>query len=100
MTGGIQGINTENFYQELGLESLQNRSKLLRLCLFYKIYKDHTPPDLRNVILKNFKSSYSLRATTEISLFRMKHGFFKSFSPSMIIEWNDLDYSLRNARFN
>ena len=37
-------------------------------------------------------------ATNEIPLFRGKHGFFKiSFFPSTIIEWNNLDYHLRNA---
>ena len=50
MTGAIRGTNTEKLDQELGLESLQNRRKLRRLCLFYKIYKDHTPPYLHNFI--------------------------------------------------
>ena len=36
--GAIRGTNTLKFYQELGLESLQNRRKLRRLSLFYKIY--------------------------------------------------------------
>ena len=54
MTGAIRGTNTERLYQELGLESLQNRAKLRRLCLFYKIFKDHTPPYLHNLIPKKF----------------------------------------------
>ena len=54
ITGAIQGTITEKLYQELRLESLQNRRKLRRLCLFYKIHKDHTPPYLHNVIHKNF----------------------------------------------
>ena len=78
MTGAIRGTNMKKLYQELGLESLQNRRELRRLCLFYKIYKDHTPPFLQNLIPQNFQSSYSLRATKEIPLFRVKHGFFKS----------------------
>ena len=86
MTGTIRGTNTERLYQELGLEPLQNRHKLPRLCLFYKIYKGHTPPYLHNFISKNFQSSYSLRTTNDIPLFRVKHGFFKSFFPSRIIE--------------
>ena len=78
MTGAIRGTNNEKLYQKLGLESLQNNRKLRRLCLFYKIYKDHTPTYLHNLIPKNFQSSYSLRTTNEILLFRVNDGFFKS----------------------
>lgn len=70
MTGAIRGTNTEKFYQESGLEILENRRKIRRLCLFYKIYEDHTPPYLLNLIPTNFpifpQSSHSLRATKEI----------------------------------
>ena len=40
--GAIRGTNTVKLYQELGLESLQNRRKLKRLSLFYKIYNDQS----------------------------------------------------------
>ena len=63
MTGIIWETNTETLYQELGLESLQNRCKLQRLRLFNKIYKDHIPLFLHHLIPKNSQSSYSLRAT-------------------------------------
>ena len=65
MTGAIRGANTERLYQDLGLESQQNKPKLRRLCLFEKIYEDHTPPYLHNLIPQNFQSPYSLRATKE-----------------------------------
>ena len=53
---------------------------------------------LHNLIPKNVPYSYSLRATKEIPLFRVKHGFFKSYVfPSAIIEWNNLDHYLHNA---
>ena len=56
MTGAILETNTtKKLYQELGLESLQNRRKLRSLCLFYKIYKHHTQPYLHNLIPKLFK---------------------------------------------
>ena len=98
MTGAIRKTNTERLYQKLELESLQNRRKLQSLCLFYIIYKDHTPSYLHNLIPKIFQSSYSLRTNKVIPSFRVKHGFFKSsFFPSKIIEWNNLDYYLRNA---
>ena len=98
MTRATRGTNTEKLYQEFGLESLSNRGKLQRLCLFYKIYKNHILPYLHNLILKNFQRSYSLRTTKEIPLFRVIYGFFKSsFLPSTIIEWNNFDYYSRNA---
>ena len=49
MTSAIRRTNTEKLYQQLRLESLQNRLKLQRLYLFYKIYKDHTPRYLHNL---------------------------------------------------
>ena len=41
---------TVNLYQELGLKSLQNRRKLIRLSLFYKIYNDQSLLYLYNLI--------------------------------------------------
>lgn len=37
MTGAIRGTNIEKLHQGLGLEFLENRSMLRRLCRFYKI---------------------------------------------------------------
>ena len=78
IAGAIRGTNIEELYQEFGLGSLENRRKLGRLCLFCKIYKDHTSSYLHNLIPINFQSSYSLRGIKEIPLFRVK--FFFSFN--------------------
>ena len=52
MTGAVRGTNTTGkLYQELELESLQNRRKLRSLSLFYKIYKHHTPLFLQNLVM-------------------------------------------------
>ena len=50
ITGAIRGTDTVKVYQELGLESLQNRRKLRRFSLFYKIYNDQSPLYLYNLI--------------------------------------------------
>ena len=63
MTRAIRGTNTKKHYQGLGLEPLQNNRKFRCLCLFYKIYKDHSPPYFHNLILTDFISPYSFRAT-------------------------------------
>ena len=100
ITGAIRGTDTEKLYQELGLESLRNRRKLRRLSLFYKIYKDQSPLYLYNLIPAKTPGNYPLRNVKEIPTIKVKHRFFEnSFFPATITEWNDLDYSLRNAPF-
>ena len=37
ITGEIKGTSREKLYQELGLEYLQQRRWMRRLCLFYKV---------------------------------------------------------------
>ena len=39
ITGAIRGTSSEKLYQELGLESLQQRRWYLKLCTFLKIIK-------------------------------------------------------------
>ena len=100
ITGATRGTVTEELYQELGLESLRNRLKLRRLSLFYKIYKDQSPLHLYNLIPAKTPGNYPLRNVKEIPTINVKHRFFEnSFFPAIITEWNDLDYSLRNAPF-
>ena len=43
ITGAVPGINTIKLYQELRLESLQNRRKVRRLSLNYKLYNEQSP---------------------------------------------------------
>ena len=94
IAGAIRGTNTVKLYQELGLESLQNRRKLRRLSLFYKIYNDQSPLYLYNLI----PAKTPLRNLKEIPTIKLNHRFFEnSFFPATITEWNDLDYSLRSA---
>ena len=41
--GGIRGSFRERLYQELGLESLQQRRWFRKLCYFFKITKNQSP---------------------------------------------------------
>ena len=43
ITGAIRGSSKEKLYQELGLESLEQKSWFQKLCTFYKIYKNQSP---------------------------------------------------------
>lgn len=77
MTFKIGETDAEQLYQEIGLGFSQNRLKVRRLYWFYKINKDHVPTYLYNLIPTNFESAYSLKATIEIPLFKLKYRFFK-----------------------
>ena len=62
--------------------------------ILQNIERDHIPPYFDNLILMRVQSPYSLRTTKEITLFGVKHEFFKnSFFPSTLIVWNKLDHS-------
>ena len=97
LIGAIRGTSKEKIYQELGLESLQIRRWYRKLCLFYKIYKNQSPSYLYNII-PTTNTHYTLRNSDKIPYSKTKHNFFKnSFFPSVIIEWNKLDPSLRRC---
>ena len=96
ITGAIRGTSTERLYQELGLEYLQSRRWLRRLCLFYKIYKSKSPLYLYNLIPSN-RSSIT-RNSNNIPQLPTRTAFFRNtFFPSVIIEWNKLDFNVRNS---
>ena len=97
ITGGIRGSSREKLYQELGLESLQQRRWYRKLCSFYWVFKNESPRYLFNLVpIRN--PAYSTRNHVNIPLFKTNHNFFKiSFFPSTIIEWNNLDPNLRNS---
>ena len=77
LSGAIRGSSREKLYHELGLESLQCRRWYLKLCLFYKIFKENKPVYLFNLIpTKN--SNYNTKNTDKITLFHTKHNFFKN----------------------
>ena len=97
LTGAIRGTSKEKIYQESGLESLHIRRWYRKLCLFYKIYKNHSPSYLYNII-PTTKTHCTFRNSSKIPYFKTKHNFFKnSFLLSVIIEWNKLNPSLRSC---
>ena len=86
ITGAIRGNYSEKLYQELGLESLQQRRWYRKLCTFLKIIKEKSPDYLFNIIPKN-NSNHRTRNSYNIPQFNIKHNFFKnSFFPSVIAE--------------
>ena len=97
ITGAIRGTSREKTYQELGLESLQQRHWYRKLCLFFKIYKKQCPKYLFDIVPQS-NCQYRSRNAQNIPHINVKHQFFKnSYFPSTIIEWNKLDSKIRNS---
>ena len=53
ITGAIKGSSAKRLYQELGLESFQNRQGFRKLSVFYKIVKQQSPKYLYDLIPSN-----------------------------------------------
>ena len=98
IAGAIWGTSKEKLYQELGLESLQLRRWYRKLGMFYKIYKNKSPQYLFKLIPEK-THVYATRNVDNIPCFKIKHNFFKNyFFHSTIIEWNNLNPTLRNSK--
>ena len=77
ITGAIIGSSREKLYQELGLETLQQRRWYRKLCCFYKILKSQSPKFLYSIIpIHNM--SYRTRQCNKIPAINMKHDFFRN----------------------
>ena len=86
ITGAIRGTSREKVYQELGLESLQQRRWYRKLCLFFKVYKNQCPKYLFDIIPQS-NCPYRTRNALNIPHINVKHQFFKnSYFPSTIIK--------------
>ena len=96
ITGAIRGNYSVKLYQELGLESLQQRRWYRKLCTFLKIIKEKSPDYLFNIIPKN-NSNHRTRNSYNIPQFNIKHNYFKnSFLLLVIAEWDKLDSDIQN----
>ena len=97
-TGAIRGSSTKKIYQELGSESLQERWWFRKLFYFFKITKNESLKYLFDKI-PTTKTAYRTRDNIDnIPRFNVKHTFFKnSFFPFTVIEWNNLDKSMKNS---
>ena len=97
ITGAIRGSSREKLYQELGLESLQQRRSYGKLCYFFKLTKNKSLKYLFNYI-PTVRSTYRTRNIDNIPQFNVRHPLFRnSYFPSIVTEWNNLDKSIRNS---
>ena len=97
MTRAIKGSSTERFYEELGIEHLRSRRWFKKLCLFYKILKNKSPPYLFNLIPSTSRI-HTVRNSNNTAPFKVTHNFFKNyFFPSVTSERNKLDFEIYNS---
>ena len=91
ITGAIKGTSKVKLHKELGLESLQLKRKLRRLCTFCKIKTTGLPSYLFSLI-PNTVHSYQTRTINNFTKYQCRTKAFKStFFPWSITEWNSLD---------
>ena len=79
ITGAKRGSSREKLYEELGLETLQQRRWFRKLCCFYKILK---PQSLKNLysIISVHNMSCRIRQCNKISKINVKHNFSRTLS--------------------
>ena len=89
ITGAIRGSSMEKLYQELGLESLKQN-------YFFKITKIN-PLNISLIKSPSLAQHTEQEIISTTFIGSMSNIFFKnSFFPSTVIEWNNLDKSIRS----
>lgn len=97
ITGCIRGTSREKLYNELGIESLNDRRHCRRLCFFYKIAKGNSPQYLKNYLPVPNESKYTLRSNSSVRSVKVRtERFQNSFFPFCLSEWNKLDCHIRD----
>ena len=94
ITGAIRGTSKEKLYQELGLESLNDRRWFRRMSYLYKIIFTKLRPYFYELIPPLQRSH---RYPSCFQTFRRMTKFFQnSFLAFAITEWNKLDSDIKN----
>ena len=97
ITGAIHGTSKEEHYNELGLESLQNRWWYRKLSFLYNIISNQSPSYLFNVISRK-NTSRPTRGSDKIPFLGAEYNFFQNnYFSATIKEWNRLDIDIRKS---
>ena len=75
MTGAIKGSSIEKLYQEIGIGHLRSKCWFRKLCLFYKIIKNKSPPYLFNLIPISSRL-HTNRNSENVTPLKVRHNFF------------------------
>ena len=100
VTGLPKYTPVKYLYFETGWETLSERRRKRKLCLFYKIQNEMVPTYLSELVPSNVasKTRYNLRNSENITvpITRLKI-YYESFIPSTIRMWNDIPVHVRNS---
>ena len=100
VTGAMKGTNRVRLLNELCWEDLKTRRFLHKLSLLYKIINCLTPSYLRDLLPPYVyqRSDHHLRSNENFTYIPTStERFKKSFFPSVIAAWNELDNNLCNV---
>ena len=97
INGAIRGTSKEKPFNELGLESLQNRRCYRKLSFLYELITNQSLSYLFNMIPRK-NASHPTRGSDNIPLLGTKQNFFQySYFRAAIKEWNSLDTDIRKS---
>ena len=97
VTGAWKGINKSKLYDELGWKYLSERRRR-RLTHFHKLIHLATPEYMIAPVSQSTPCNYSLCSRNAIEpLSARTQGYYHSYYPYSIREWNRLDPSLRST---
>ena len=98
VTGAWRGTNRQRLYEELGWESLYQRSWYRRLCHFLRLKSSHHPEYLYAEIPPERQVMYNLRRAR---LYEQDIGrtvrFSNTYFQHILFEWNSLILDIRNS---
>ena len=100
VTGLTKFASAEALYFETGWETLVERRKLRKLNIFYRMHNRLCPQYLYECLppLVSNTSGYNLRNSNNYAIPRSRlRNSEKSFIPSTVSLWNNLDMSTRNS---
>ena len=98
ITGATKYCSIDKLYQEIDIERLENRRKMHKLQLLYKMKHNLTPSYLTGLIPQPVQTRYNLRNPDQIPLIHCNTQLYRdSFLPSTIRDWNALSSSSKNS---
>ena len=97
--GAWKSSEIKETYTILGWESLESRRTFRKLALLYQILKQKSPTYLYNIIAtQEFREGSRKANSLELKSYPSRTLFYrKSFFPSVIVDWNRLDLSIKTA---
>ena len=100
VTGLTRSVSIDRLLKEIGWLLLSERRRIQKLVTVYNIYHDNAPSYVASLFPDSVADStpYSLRNYNNyVTIDREQNFFSKSFIPSSLVLWNNLDQNIREA---